>query len=594
MHTTLTRKDIGIISLYCLIVFGVCLVSGRALTMHEGVLPQSTAQMFQDHDWLVPKNGDSPWLENPPLPQWISVAFASVIGRCDEVWITRLGSVFAAWVTVLSVAWMGSVFFGRTVGLLSGLVMATICEFTRYSWLAEDEIYLVAMITGATALFIRCEFVRPHPPVLPDNLAEATRLFIWRFFQGRDFSTLAFFIVLGLTNMVKGLVFGTAITLAPIAGYLLLKRDISRISHYCWLWGWAAFFLVAGAYPYLLMQRYPDVVDLWAFDLGGRVDGSYAANTQPIWYYPVNILWMLAPWTIVMPMSLMKTWKQAWNQSSSPERFLWCWILCVPLLLTIPSGKHHHYLLNGLAPWGILGAIGLQAAWKELQSWPAWLKHPAWSVLTIAAPLLIGGYFLTNQLSINPLFKYFIVCIVLVTSMCLGYVMLWTTPRIGGLTLFSLLAVVFCVGHVISGYTIDRHREDAWFCQQIRRDIVPDGQIWVDEGGRAHAAMMNMFYLGENTYGLHNMSFLQDQRVHSEVFYVLAPYKQRIAMEQFGEVDLIAQSKHSAYEQSIDDRLTLFKMSLHDGVEQVSSAKLRINPLQGMQRAAGPELTILK
>ena len=87
----LRRTDYLLLASFCLLFFGFSLVGGRPLSMHEGVLPQTAREMLSDHDWVVPKNGGRPWLESPPLPQWITVGIASVIGRCDEVWIVRIG-----------------------------------------------------------------------------------------------------------------------------------------------------------------------------------------------------------------------------------------------------------------------------------------------------------------------------------------------------------------------------------------------------------------------------------------------------------------------------------------------------------------------
>ena len=66
---------------YCLLFFGLSLVGGRPLTMHEGVLPETAREMSLDHDWIIPKNGGRPWMENPPPPAMDHRRDRSVFGR---------------------------------------------------------------------------------------------------------------------------------------------------------------------------------------------------------------------------------------------------------------------------------------------------------------------------------------------------------------------------------------------------------------------------------------------------------------------------------------------------------------------------------
>ena len=106
----------------------------------------------------MPKSGGRPWFESLPLPQWITVGVATLVGHADEEWIVRIAPALVAMAVVLMVAWMAAGWFGRTIAMLSGLVMATLSEFTRYAWLAEDEIFLCGLVTAAVALFVRLEF----------------------------------------------------------------------------------------------------------------------------------------------------------------------------------------------------------------------------------------------------------------------------------------------------------------------------------------------------------------------------------------------------------------------------------------------------
>src|SRR5262245_30770277 len=93
--------DYLLVFFYSAVLFTLVLAVGGPLTMHEGVLSQTSRQMAADHDWLVPHFGTAPWLERPPLPQWITVGITWLVGSCDQEWIVRLGSAMSGIITVL-------------------------------------------------------------------------------------------------------------------------------------------------------------------------------------------------------------------------------------------------------------------------------------------------------------------------------------------------------------------------------------------------------------------------------------------------------------------------------------------------------------
>ena len=104
-------SDYLLIATFCATLYGLVLTAGGPLTMHEGVLSQTSKHMLADNDWLVPHFGDAPWLERPPLPQWITVGIAKILGRCDQEWIVRIGPARSGIFTVLLTVWMGGRLF---------------------------------------------------------------------------------------------------------------------------------------------------------------------------------------------------------------------------------------------------------------------------------------------------------------------------------------------------------------------------------------------------------------------------------------------------------------------------------------------------
>src|SRR6266581_4184112 len=162
--TRRTRLDLALLALFCLLLFGYSLFSGRPLSLHEGRLPQLSREMMQSHDWIIPRSGGRPWLERPPLPHWITIAISTILRQhCDSVWVVRLPAALAGTLVVLLTAAIAARWYGRWIGLCSGLILATSYEFYSYSTLAEDDILLAALVIIAMAFLVRIEF--PSDPV---------------------------------------------------------------------------------------------------------------------------------------------------------------------------------------------------------------------------------------------------------------------------------------------------------------------------------------------------------------------------------------------------------------------------------------------
>lgn len=584
--THLRRRDYLLLMTYGLLLFGVAMVSGRPLTLHESVLPQSAREMLADGDLLVPKKGGEPWLESPPLPQWITVTIASAFGRCDTESIVRLGPTLAGIIVVCLVAWMASVWFGRGIGLLAGFVQATTIQFTRYTWLAEDEIFLCMLVTVAVAVFVRLEFGQPTERLEgrgPLSLA----------FGPRSWWMAAFFAALGATNLAKGLIFGAAMAGIPMAGYLVLSRQPSRLQKYCWVWGGVLLLAIMFAWPAAVLQRFPGAVEVWQKDLGGRLSGEYTEINQPWWYYPVNLLWMIAPWTFVAPWMLRATWRTAWSQAASPERFLWGWALLVPAVFSIPGGKHHHYLLHAMAPWAILAALGIRRMKEELPGWPLFFRHPATSLFSIATPGVIAIWFLRDRIAGPPWLPWALLALIPVFTFAMACGFVDRRPWRSGAVIFGGLWLAYAFGHVYSGQYFDRHRFDAAFLKDVRSQAEETGlPLLVDMGGhRPLQAFLKLFYQSSTARPLHNVSFLADQSIHEREVLVLTQAGEVDALQTFGDVELLTQSVSTSGDVDGTERLSLYRLKYRPDLERIAADHIEISPAQAIQYAPRPQLT---
>jgi 4-amino-4-deoxy-L-arabinose transferase-like glycosyltransferase len=368
----LSRRDYLLLAGYCLALFLACALFAKTLTGHESVLPQNSREMLADGDWLVPKIGGEPWLERPPVPDWIICAVYAATGTSANDAVARVAAVLVAVPIVLLVAATAALFFGRSAGLIAGGVFATMHELYGYASNPEADIFLCLIVTAAVAAFARLEF-GPRA----DRAGEPTS-----FLGGRHWPVLGFFVLLGATNLAKGIIFGTVMAGLPVAGYLLCNRSWGKIRRYVWLWGWAAALVVAAAWPAAVLTKHPEIVQLWREHYGSRLNSGYLA--EPWWYYAVNVPYVLLPWTLPALIGLWQTRKAAFA-GPGPERFLWCWAILPPAVFSLSDGKHHHYLLQCMAPWAILSVGGISALWRfGRERIPAWLRSP-WPVTALTA-----------------------------------------------------------------------------------------------------------------------------------------------------------------------------------------------------------------
>lgn len=509
----------------CLILFGWSLLGGRPLTMHEAVLPQTAREMLANGDWTTPTSGGRPWLERPPLPQWIVATAMWMTGRNDAEWTVRLPSILVATAIVLLTAWISGVFFGSEVGMRSGLLLATSFEFVSYAWLAEQDIYLCLLTTATMAMFVRLEFV------VPSNDSTSG------FFGGRSWGHAAFFVLLGATNLAKGLLFGMAMVGIPIAAYLIFVRR-SHLKQFMWIWGWLLTIAVGVAWPIAAWQRFPDVLDLWRFDHVGRLDGSYTAINEPWWYYGPALASALAPWSLAALGGIAYLirnrygWIPADESSSREARGLCaCWAFGPLVVFSFAAGKHHHYLLPILPAWAMLATLGFRrfAAWVRARGVQASGKRRTLAIVMAATAII--------------------------------YMTIYTK---------ALPASDQCV-------------EDTAFLKSIAADTQSAGPIFVNADIGSMDCFRMLFYLRNRGQLIHNLDYLLDERLRANSVCVLTRAADLEKLQALGQVRTLATSERSRRENSPLDRFTLFEVRFRNDLARREMPH-RISPMQAMGR----------
>ena len=514
------------LALYC-----IPLPQDRVLSIHESVLPQTAQLMADNGDWLIPRrDAVAPWIENPPLPQWLTVAMCTIAGTCSQAWVSRLTAGISGALAVLLVTLMAARLFGTGIGVLSGLTMATSYEVVRYATLAEDEIFLTLTSAAAMTCFVFAEFKASRTGGERSSPTQRSTPRAWGY---RSWWVVAFFIATGLTNLTKGVGFGPMMVLVPVTCFIALSWDLTHFRRYLWAWGIVIFLLLTLWWPIAVNLTIPGSLEVWVYDLLGRASGDYELISKPFWYYGIALAQVTAPWILLTPVALAVTWREVFYKRHSPEQFLWVWALSVPLVLSFFSGKHHHYLLHCVAPWSILAALGI--------------RH-------------LGCRFAIIRRS----------------------------PKSGAAILFGFIAVIYSL--LLSTHKTVHH-EDGEFIRAITKRY-PSGPFLVDQSVADDLKGFQIqFYLpGPHTRTLHNLSFLRAKEITEDRVYVITVYGRRGELTRFGDIQLLMQSEKTGRQQGPDTLLTLFELTYYEYLKRIDTEGLVITPMQAMYRAPGPVL----
>ena len=476
--------------LLCAALAAPALLDGRWLTTHEATHCLNVREMFDSGNVLIPTYGGRPWLERPPVPHWFTGLFAELFADTSTTWAMRIGSIIVAAGAVLAVAWSVAGCLGRGFGIASGAVLATFREFAAYAVGPETDIFIASFVTLSGALFLRAEFfseenehhLTTSPPRRPT------------FFGPRPWPVLGVFVVLGLTNAMKGPLFGTAFLASAMGIYFLAGRHWAGLRRYVWFWGWLAYLVIGGVLPLLGYLSHPEIADVWMHDYGKRLNEGYIG--EPPWYYLMHVPWNLFPWTFPALAGLWFTARRVFRDGDRRWQFLWAWALVPPVVFSVFQGKHHHYMLSCIAPWAPIAVAGCIELRRIILRWPAWVRSPLFAVVALGVPGTIAALALAHKIP-GPSWVAYTVAAGFPIVIAAGW---YFATRPDERTALIGFLVVILVVHVAAyrhrtAY-LDSYAGDRQFIAAVREQVPSDVPLYVLNEFHPLNAAWPMYYLG--------------------------------------------------------------------------------------------------
>jgi 4-amino-4-deoxy-L-arabinose transferase-like glycosyltransferase len=371
------RFPLGVRALGLVLAFGGSLLfalaaSGKAFNYHEARYAQGAREMLESGSWLVPTIGKQPRLQKPPVLYWSMAAAMAAFGTAQE-WPARLPSVLASLVVGVCLADLGARRFGRTFGLVTGLVQVSSVYVLVSGQLADPDMPLAAAVTLGMWSFARA--------LLDDRDARPQRF------------AVAFWAAAGIAFLTKGpigpVLFVPAALLAAVAtgrrdaGWFFLNKV-----------GLAFFAFLVLAWPIAAYLSYPAVLDAWRDENVARFRGELGRSSPLFYLYTAP--WMTLPWTPFALAGTVSLWRQR-PRDPLYGAFL-VWLSVDFAILSLSAGKHDRYLVPVLPPLAFFAARGLLDVAQRVAEWarPATVFAAALAlewVVAVATQRVVAAYF---------------------------------------------------------------------------------------------------------------------------------------------------------------------------------------------------------
>ena len=115
-------------------------------------------EMLEKNNWIVPKFNFQNRFDKPPLFYWLIGTSYKLLGVSD--FTSRLPSAFCAVLTILFTWFVSNKIFGRTIGFMSAIILATSIEFMLLGRRAATDMALCFFFSGSLYSIILGYFLK--------------------------------------------------------------------------------------------------------------------------------------------------------------------------------------------------------------------------------------------------------------------------------------------------------------------------------------------------------------------------------------------------------------------------------------------------
>jgi 4-amino-4-deoxy-L-arabinose transferase-like glycosyltransferase len=339
----------------CLVLFFFRLGERPLWDIDEGMHAATSKTMVLTGDWITPKHNGNNFYDKPALYNWFVAGAYEVLGFTELA--SRLPSAILGLACVLATYLMGKRMFNPLAGFLGASVLATSLLFLIHARFVVHDIALAFFITTALYAFFQAYRDEEH----------------------RTWNLVLFYLSLGLAMLAKGPL-GVVLPGLTIGPFLLFRKDLKFLLKMKLHWGIPLFLAVAAPWYILISMAQPDYAYFFFIEKNfGSFTTGGTHHSRPLHYYVPVLLGGFFPWSIFLPLTLVRAFKTRRALRSGAVDYLLLWAGSVFVFFSLASSKLGTYLLPMFPALALLTGH----AWYELFKEPALRKGFIYSFLPV-------------------------------------------------------------------------------------------------------------------------------------------------------------------------------------------------------------------
>jgi 4-amino-4-deoxy-L-arabinose transferase-like glycosyltransferase len=311
-----------------------------------------------------------------------------------------------------------------------------------------------------------------------------------------------------------------------------------------------------------VIGRYPEIIELWKEHYIGRLNQGYLQ--EPWWYYLAYVPQVLLPWT---PLALVGLWatRKAAFAGPGPERFLWCWAIVPPAVFSLSDGKHHHYLLQCLAPWAVLSTIGVRLSWQFCRErLPRWMTEPLlvsalWGAAT-ATVLSIVRHKIPGGLEVAIVIGAFVPLAAFIVARSATH----PNPRTAFAGVLLVVATSYGMWTTYQTNYLDKYHEDLVFVREASRVVPAESPVYLQFDWIAPLETFWMLYHSpRQPVTTRDPWQMAERSTGKDSAYILTRRFEIERLEIVGDVEVVLESQHTRDEKAPSERRVLCRVTFH-------------------------------
>jgi 4-amino-4-deoxy-L-arabinose transferase-like glycosyltransferase len=339
------------------------------LDRDESRFAQATTQMFETGDFIVIRFQDEPRNKKPVGIHWLQAVSVGLMDGATHRTIQafRLPSLFGALLAALCTFQIGTLLYGRQVGLIGGLALAGGLLLSTEAGIAKTD----ACLAGFTALaYLGLAGLRSQ--------AGKSR-YVWYFWGG-----------LAMATLIKGPIGPLLILLSGVM-LIVWERDLGWVKR-AMQWPPIALAALIVLPWYIAIWQATNgqfFMDAVGQDLAPKLAGQSENKAVPPGAHLLLSPILMWPAGFLIPLAFWVAWT---SHKDARIHFLLAWLVPGWLMFEAAPAKLVHYTMPVHGALVLLGAIGLlQGGWQRpIVRWTGIALLALGTIVMTAAPLLLS------------------------------------------------------------------------------------------------------------------------------------------------------------------------------------------------------------